>query len=169
MTVPDAETLRRLYEDEGHSVREIARLARCRTQALLEAMDAAGIARRRRGPRRAPLPNWDRDKLLQLVKVKGLPYARAFARRNHVSREKLAVLLGRPRLARGPAARQVLVEHDDAIRAAYERGVPIKSLATHYGSTVRAISYSLDRTSGKQPETRTEDAALASGCFPTRE
>lgn len=150
MRIPDAETLRRLYEEQGKTVREIARLSCCRTATLLEAMEAAGIVRRRRGRRRAPLPDWDSSKLHQLVKAKGLPYVRSFARRNGLSREKLAVLLGRRSLARGKRSEQVVIEHDDEIRAAYERGVSINELAGRYGCTRRAISYSLDRTSWKQ-------------------
>jgi hypothetical protein len=166
MAIPDAGTLRRLYEDEGWSVREIARRSGCRTQALLCAMDAAGIVRRRRGPRRTPLPDWDCEKLQQLAKVQGLAYARAFARRRGVSHAKLALLLGQATLPRGNRARQVIVEHDAAIREAYEHGVPVKDLATRYGCTVRGICYSLDRTSGKQSDLSANRAALASDCFP---
>lgn len=149
MAIPDPETLRRLYEDEGWSVRELAHRAGCRTQTLLQAMDVAGIVRRRRGPRRAPLPDWDREKLQQLAKVQGLAYVYAFARRHRVSRAKLAILLGRPILPRGSAERHVVLKHDDAIREAYDRGMPVKELAARYACTVRGICYSLDRTSGK--------------------
>lgn len=148
MALPDEETVRFLYENEGKSVREIALLLRCRKQTVLAVMEAAGISRRRRGRVRAPLPEWDREKLRQLARAQGMAYARAFARRYGVNREKLAVLLDRRLLMRGKRPRCVAAEYDDAIREAYEAGVPIKTLAAHYGCTRRAISYSLDRTSG---------------------
>jgi hypothetical protein len=132
-------------------------------------MDAAGIARRRRGPRRAPLPAWDQEKLQQLAKVQGLSYVYAFARRHHVSRAKLAILLGRAVLPRGRAERQVVIAHDAAIREAYDRGVAVKDLAARYGCTVRGICYSLDRTSGKQSDRKTDASALMSDCFPEKE
>jgi hypothetical protein len=169
VAIPDPDTLRRLYQDEGRAVREIARLAQCRTKTLLEAMDAAGIERRRRGPRRAPLPDWDREKLQQLAKVQGHAYVYAFARRHRVSRAKLAILLGRSVLPRGRAERQVVIEHDAAIREAYDRGVPVKDLAARYGCTVRGICYSLDRTSGKQSDLNAEASALRSDCFLEKE
>jgi len=56
VTLPDAKQLHRLYVVERKTIREIARLHRCRTAVLLAAMDAAGIARRRPGRQRAPLP-----------------------------------------------------------------------------------------------------------------
>jgi hypothetical protein len=59
VTIPDSDTLRSLYDDEGKTVREIAALARCRPQTILAEMEAAGIARRRRGRRRASLPDID--------------------------------------------------------------------------------------------------------------
>jgi hypothetical protein len=136
---------------------------------LLEAMDAAGIERRRRGPRRAPLPDWDLEKLQQLAKVQGLSYVYAFAHRHRVSRAKLAILLGRSILPRGRAERQVVLEHDTTIREAYDRGVPVKDLAARYGCTVRGICYSLDRTCGKQSDLKADTSALTSGCFPEKE
>ncbi|MEI7642930.1 MAG: hypothetical protein WCJ55_01355 [Chloroflexales bacterium] len=148
MSLPDAETLYQLYITEGKTVRVIARLHRCRTADLLAAMDAAGIPRRRPGRPRAPLPTWDRAKLQQLVRAKGMHYTRAFARRHGVSREKLAALLGERALDRGRRSQQVALEHDAAIRAAYDAGESINALATRYGCTRRAIGYSLDRTSG---------------------
>jgi hypothetical protein len=148
MTLPDATRLHRLYVVERKTIREIARIHRCRTAVLLATMDAAGIARRRPGRQRAPLPAWDSDKLHQLVRAKGLKYARAFARRHGVSKEKLAVLLGAQPLDRGRRSQQVAVEHDAAIRSAYDAGASINSLAARYGCTRRAIGYSLDRTSG---------------------
>ncbi|MEI8305553.1 MAG: hypothetical protein WCF99_00680 [Chloroflexales bacterium] len=148
MPLPDAETLYQRYVVEGKTIRAIAHLHRCRTADLLAAMDAAGIPRRRPGRPRAPLPAWDREKLQQLVRAKGMRYTRAFARRHGVSREKLAALLGERALDRGQRSQQVAVEHDHAIRAAYDAGESINALATRYGCTRRAIGYSLDRTSG---------------------
>jgi lambda repressor-like predicted transcriptional regulator len=165
MAIPEPAVLRQLYEREGWSVRDIARAFQCRTQVLLQAMDAAAITRRRRGRQRAPLPDWDRAKVQQLVKASGMAYTRAFARKNGVSREKLAVLLGRPGLARGNRGSQRVIEHDDAIRAAYERGVPVKDLAARYRCTVRTINYSLDRTSGKQSDIIAGDKDVPSDCF----
>jgi hypothetical protein len=169
MPIPDPTTLRRLYQDEGQSIRAIARLARCRPRAVLDAMEAAGIPRRRPGPQRTPLPDWDRDQLRRLVKVRGLAYTRAFARRHGVNREKLAVLLGRRGLPRGVAARQVVVAHDGEIRAAYEQGIAIRKIATNYGCSERAIRYSLDRTCGNQPDGKPDYPALTSGRFPHQE
>lgn len=148
MAPADAETVRALYEEAGLSVREIALHVRCRKQAIIELMDAAGIDRRRRGRQRSPLPDWDRDKLRQLAKAQGMAYTRAFARRHGVNREKLAVLLDRRPLMRGHRPRRIAAEYDDAIREAYEAGVPMHELAACYGCTRRAINYSLDRTSG---------------------
>jgi hypothetical protein len=148
MAYPDAETVRLLYAEESKNVREIALLLRCRKQTVLAVMEAAGISRRRRGRARAPLPDWDQKKLRQLARAQGMAYARAFARRHGVNREKLAVLLDRRLLMRGKRLRCGAAEYDDAIRAAYEAGVPIKTLAARYDCTRRAISYSLDRTSG---------------------
>lgn len=150
MPVPDAETLYRLYITERKTVRAIARLHHCRTADLLAAMDTAGISRRRPGRARAPLPEWNREKLQQLVRAKGMRYTRAFARRHGVSREKLAALLGEGPLDRGRRSQQVVLEHDAAIRVAYDAGESINALAAHYGCTRRAIGYSLDRTSGNK-------------------
>lgn len=144
----DAAQLHQLYVVERRTVREIARMHRLRIAAVLAAMDAAGIARRRPGQQRKPPPDWDSEKLQQLVRVNGLPYARAFARRYGVSRHKLAGLLGTRALDRGRRSRQIVIEHDAAIRSAYDEGASVKSLAAKYGCTRRAISYSLDRTSG---------------------
>ncbi|PDV96510.1 hypothetical protein [Candidatus Chloroploca asiatica] len=148
MPIPEAAQLHHDYVREGKTIRELASVYRCRTSVLLAAMDAAGITRRRPGRPRAPVPDWDAEKLHQLVKAKGIRYVRAFARRHGVNREKLAVLLGTPPLERGQRRRQVAVAHDAAIRSAYEAGASINSLATRYGCTRRAIGYSLDRTSG---------------------
>lgn len=146
MTLPDAKQLHRLYVVERKTIREIARLYHSRTALLLAAMDAAGIARRRPGRQRAPLPAWDSDKLHQLVKANGLQYARDFARQHGVNKEKLTVLLGGQSLDRGRRRQQVAVEHDSSIRSAYNTGESLNSLAERYGCTRRAISYSLDRT-----------------------
>lgn len=148
MALPDVETVRLLYEEEGLNVQVIALRLRCRKQTVIAVMKAAGIERRRSGRPRAPLPEWDTDALRQLAKAKGLPYTRAFARHHGVNREKLTVLLGRQPLIRGHRPRRIAAEYDEAIREAYEAGVPIKELAACYGCTRRAISYSLDRTSG---------------------
>lgn len=67
----DADTLRRLYDEEGKTVREIAALAHCRLQTLLVAMETAGIARRRRGRRRAALPDIDPDTLAEIARLGG--------------------------------------------------------------------------------------------------
>jgi Mor family transcriptional regulator len=144
----NAETIYQLYCREGKTIREIARQYRCRTATILAIMDAAKIARRRPGRQRAPLPVWDRKKLHQLVRAKGMPYTRAFARRHGVSREKLAVLLGERSLERGRRSQQVALEHDTEIRNAFDARASVNVLATQYGCTRRAISYSLDRTSG---------------------
>lgn len=145
--LPDADQLHQLYVVERRTVREIARMHRLRIADLLAAMDDAGIARRP-GRQRKPPPDWDSEKLRQLVRVNGLPYARAFARRYGVSRHKLAGILGTHALDRGRRSRQIVIEHDEAIRSAYDAGASIKSLAAKYGCTRRAIGYSLDRTSG---------------------
>lgn len=148
MALPDVEAIRLLYEEEGLNLREIALRLRCRKQTVIELMESAGISRRRRGRQRALLPDWDKDALRQLAKAKGMPYTRVFAHRHGVNREKLAVLLDRQPLIRGYRPRRVAAEYDDAIREAYEAGVAINELAVCYGCTRRAISYSLDRTSG---------------------
>lgn len=154
--LPDAETLHQLYCVEGQTVRKIARLHGCRTATLLAAMDAAGIVRRRPGRQRALLPAWDSDKLHQLVQAKGMVYVRAFARRHGVNSEKLAVLLGVRLLDRGQRSQQVALEHDAEIRKAYDAGAAVKTLAAKYGCTRRAISYSLDRTSGNKGKSNLE-------------
>ena len=154
-TLPDAETLRRLYNDEGKTVREIAALARCRMQTLLAAMEAAGIARRRRGRRRAPLPDIDPEVLAEIVRLGGRARARRIARGLGINREKFDRLLGYRLGNRGRIEAQVLTLRDDVIRATYDAGVTVNALAANYGCTRRAISRSLDRTTpvlGKQGE-----------------
>jgi transposase-like protein len=146
MPLPDATQLHQLYIVEGQTIRAIAQRYRCRPAAIIAAMEAAGIVRRRSGRTRAPLPAWDTEKLRQLVRAKGVRYVRAFARRHGVSKEKLAVMLGNQRLDRGRRSQQVALEHDAAIRSAYDAGASITSLARQYGCTRRAIGYSLDRT-----------------------
>lgn len=146
MPVPDADALRSLYEDEGKTVREIAALARCRLQSILVAMDAAGIARRRRGRRRAPLPNIDPEMLAEIARLGGRARARAIARALGINREKFDRLIGDRLGNRGRIERQMLAMHDDEIRAAYDAGVAVSDLAARYGCTRRAISRSLDRT-----------------------
>ena len=148
--LPDAETLRHLYQQEGKTIREIARSYRCRTSALLRAMDAAGIARRRPGRAHSPLPDWNADKLRLLVKVMGMPHVRAFARGHGVNRIKLAGLLDHRLLDRGCRTRQIVVDHDADIRRAYDAGAHVSALAQHYNCSRRAIAYSLNRTSRKQ-------------------
>ena len=154
-TLPDAETLRRLYEEEGKTVREMAALARCRMQTLLAAMKAAGIARRRRGRRRAPLPDIDPDTLVEIARLGGRARARAVAHALGINREKFDLLIGYRLGNRGRIEAQVLTLRDDEIRAAYDAGMAVNDLAARYGCTRRAISRSLDRTtpiSGKQRE-----------------
>lgn len=146
MPVPDADALRSLYEDEGKTVREIAALARCRLQSILVAMDAAGIARRRRGRRRAPLPDIDPEMLAEIARLGGRARARAIARALGINREKFDRLIGDRLGNRGRIERQMLAMHDDEIRAAYDAGVAVSDLAARYGCTRRAISRSLDRT-----------------------
>lgn len=146
MPVPDADALRSLYEDEGKTVREIAALARCRLQSILVAMDAAGIARRRRGRRRAPLPDIDPEMLAEIARLGGRARARAIARALGINREKFDRLIGDRLGNRGRIERQMLAMHDDEIRAAYDAGVAVNDLAARYGCTRRAISRSLDRT-----------------------
>lgn len=146
MTIPDSDTLRRLYADEGKTVREIAALARCRPQRILAAMEAAGIARRRRGRRRAPLPDLDPEMLAEIVRLSGRARARQLARVLGINREKFDRLIGYRLGNRGRIETQVLTMRDDDIRAAYEAGVAINALAACYGCTRRAISRSLDRT-----------------------
>lgn len=153
-TVPDAERLRQLYLVDQATVRELARRYHCRMSTLLRAMDDAGIVRRRSGRPRSPLPEWDGEKLQRLIKVKGIHYARAFAQHRGVNPVKLAALLGKRPLPRGDFRRHILLDHDDAIRAAYNDGISIKELAEQYGSSRRAIGYSLDRTSRKQSAVR---------------
>ena len=153
--IPDAETLRRLYEEEGKTVREIAAFARCRMQALLAAMQAAGIVRRRRGRRRAPLPDIDPDTLVEIARLGGRARARSIARELGINREKFDLLVGHRLGNRGRIEAQMLYMHDEEIRAAYEAGSSVNNLAAQYGCTRRAISRSLDRTtpvSGKQRE-----------------
>lgn len=164
--LPDADTLRQLYYIDGATVRQIAKQFCCRTSAVLRAMDDAGIKRRRTGRTRAPLPAWDSEKLWRLVKVKGMPYVREFAREHGVNQVKLAALLGDSALARGQRRQQVLLDHDEAIRIAYNEGTPIKVLAEQYGCSRRAIGYSLDRTSRKQSAGKTTSAILPADCFP---
>lgn len=146
MPLPDATQFHQLYIVEGQPIRAIAQRYHCRPAAIITAMDAAGIARRRSGRIRSPLPAWDTEKLRQLVRARGVRYVRAFARRHGVSKEKLAVMLGNQRLDRGRRSQQVALEHDAAIRSAYDAGAPITALARQYGCTRRAIGYSLDRT-----------------------
>lgn len=148
MPVPDADALRSLYEDEGKTVREIAALARCRLQSILVAMDAAGIARRRRGRRRAPLLDIDPEMLAEIARLGGRARARAraIARALGINREKFDRLIGDRLGNRGRIERQMLAMHDDEIRAAYDAGVAVSDLAARYGCTRRAISRSLDRT-----------------------
>ncbi len=144
--MPTAATLRQLYEEDGKTLREIAAMVGCRMQTLLAAMDAAGIVRRRRGRRRAPLPAIPPELLAELVRLKGRRWARHMARQWGLNREKFDRLLGQRLGNRGRIEQQVLVSHDEAIRAAYDAGSPVTALAARYGCTRRAISRSLDRT-----------------------
>lgn len=153
MTIPDAETLRRLYEDEGKTVRELAALARCRMATLLAALDAAGIVRRP-GRRRRPLPELDREVLRAIARLGGRARARAAARALGVNRRKLDVLLGQRQANRGNLSRHVLCAHDDAVRAAYDAGTPVRVIAAHYGCSRRAVGKSLDRTAGSSGKQR---------------
>lgn len=146
MSIPDAETLRRLYEDEGLTVRAIAARAGCRTSRLLAAMNQAGIARRRPGRRRSPMPAIEPALLQELARLGGRARARAIARGFGINREKCDRLLGERLANRGRIEQQVLYAHDAAIRAAYEAGTAVKELARQYGCSRRAISRSLDRT-----------------------
>lgn len=148
--LPDAESLHLLYSIEGTTVRELAKHFHCRVSTLLRAMDDAGIKRRRSGRPRATVPEWDSEKLQQLVKIKGMPYARAFAQQRGVNPVKLAMLLGKRRLPGGDQQRLIVIDHDETIRAAYNNGISIKALAEQYGCSRRTINYSLDRTSRKQ-------------------
>lgn len=145
--LPDAGTLHQLYYVQGKTIAQIAKHYHCRASLVLRAMNEAGITRRRTGRSRAPLPDWDAAKLQQLVKIKGLPYVRAFAKSHGVNRVKLAALLGERPLPRGQRKQQVLLDHDQSIRSAYNAGTPINALAKQYGCSRRAIGYSLDRTS----------------------
>lgn len=144
--LPDADTLRALYDDEGKTVREIAALARCRPQTILAAMEAAGIPRRRRGRRRTPLPDIDPETLAEIARLGGRARARAVARSLGINREKFDLLIGYRLGNRGQIETQVLALRDAEIRAAYDAGVAVNELATCYGCTRRAISRSLDRT-----------------------
>jgi hypothetical protein len=168
-TLPDPATLRRLYAEEGHTIRSLARLFHCRPHTLIAALDAADIVRRRRGPRRAALPDWDQEKLQQLAKLQGMPYVRRFARRHGVNTTRLAVLLGRSTIGRGRADQHRVIDHDGAIRDAYDRGAAVKDLAAHYGCSLRAIGYSLDRTSGNQSAANADRTALVADWFPSEE
>lgn len=144
--LPDADTLRALYDDEGKTVREIAALARCRPQTILAAMEAAGIPRRRRGRRRTPLPDIDPETLSEIARLGGRARARAVARSLGINREKFDLLIGYRLGNRGQIETQVLALRDAEIREAYDAGVAVNELATRYGCTRRAISRSLDRT-----------------------
>lgn len=146
MPIPDADALRSLYEDEGKTIREIAALARCRWQRILIAMDAAGITRRRRGRRRAPLPDIDPEMLAEIARLGGRARARAVAHSLGINREKFDRLIGDRLGNRGRIEQQTLAMHDDEIRAAYDAGAAVNDLAARYGCTRRAISRSLDRT-----------------------
>ena len=148
--LPNAETLRHLYHGEGKTIRQIAAHYHCRPAALLALMDEAGIVRRRPGRARAALPDWDKTKLRLLVKVKGMPYVRAFARARGVNQMRLAALLGERPLPRGQRSHYHLIDHDNAIRRAYNDGTKPSTLAHQYRCSRRAIYYSLDRTSGNQ-------------------
>lgn len=143
---PTNDVLRRWYIEEGLSIAEIARRVHRRKDTVRAWLTAAGIPRRRRGPRPAPLPAWDRTKLWQLVRVKGMAYVRAFAQAHGVNNTKLRVLLGVTSLERGIAHRYRVVLHDREIRAAYDAGVSVSELARRYGCSRRAIAYSLNRT-----------------------
>ena len=144
--LPDADTLRALYDEDGKTVREIAALARCRPQTILAAMEAAGIPRRRRGRRRTPLPDIDPETLAEIARLGGRARARAIARSLGINREKFDLLIGYRLGNRGQIETQVLALRDAEIRAAYDAGVAVNELATRYGCTRRAISRSLDRT-----------------------
>ena len=52
MSVFDEPTLRRMYVDEGLTIRQIARALHTSTKTVLAALDQYGIERRSRGPRR---------------------------------------------------------------------------------------------------------------------
>lgn len=144
--LPDADTLRALYDEDGKTVREIAALARCRPQTILAAMEAAGIPRRRRGRRRASLPDIDPETLAEIARLGGRARARAVARSLGINREKFDLLIGYRLGNRGQIETQVLALRDAEIREAYDAGVTVNELATRYGCTRRAISRSLDRT-----------------------
>ena len=144
--LPDADTLRALYDEDGKTVREIAALARCRPQTILAAMEAAGIPRRGRGRRRAPLPDIAPETLAEIARLGGRARARAVARSLGINREKFDLLIGYRLGNRGQIETQVLALRDAEIRAAYDAGVAVNELATRYSCTRRAISRSLDRT-----------------------
>ena|SRR5579859_2458538 len=103
-TLPDADRLRRLYDDEGTTVREIAALARCRPQTLLAAMERARVARR--GRRRAPLPDIDPDTHAEIARLGGRARARAIARSLGINREKFDLLIGYQRAIAGRSRRR---------------------------------------------------------------
>jgi hypothetical protein len=146
LILPDADTLHHLYVVEGKTLREIAAMTHCHMHTLLAAMDVAGIVRRRRGRRRAPIPAIDPAVLAEIARLGGRARARQIARTLGLNREKFDRLIGNRPANRGRIEQQVLHAHDDAIRAAYEAGVPVKELAQRYGCSRRAISRSLDRT-----------------------
>jgi transposase-like protein len=137
----DPDTLRRLYLGEQQTIREIARALQAPPGAIRTALIRAGIARRRRGPRRdmRPLPESARQSLRSLVAVQGIPGA---ARYLKTSPAVIHAMLGSRPLPRGTTPRV----DDQAVRAAYDAGTAIAAIAGEWGCSERTIWRSLQRT-----------------------
>lgn len=137
----DGETLRRMYQDEDHTIREIARTLQVSSNIIRDSLIRWNIPRRRRGPRRdmRPLPESTQQALRALVAVRGEPGA---ARYLKTSPEVIHAILGTRPLPRGMQPRV----DDQAVRVAYEASMPIAAIAAHWRCSTRTIWRSLQRT-----------------------
>jgi hypothetical protein len=137
----DAATLRRLYLDENQTIREIAGTLQIPLGVVRQALIQCGIPCRRRGPRRdmRPLAEATRLALRSLVAVGGVGGAARYLR---TSPEVIHAILGSRPL---PGGSKRCVD-DQAVRAAYDAGTPIATIAAESGCSERTIWRSLQRT-----------------------
>jgi hypothetical protein len=136
----EAETLRRMYLDEGMTIAAIARTLRVRKQIVCAALAQWNIPRRRRGPRRHfPQLPYPPGALRQLIRRKGMC---AVAQSLGVATDVLYAAIERDPLPRGTKRRV----DDAAVWAAYQAGVPIADMRVQFRCSDDTIRRSLRRS-----------------------
>ena len=147
----DSATLRKLYEEDGLTIAAIAQLLHVRKQTICDALAAANIPRRRRGPRRElPVISLTPQQLRAQIAVVGMG---ALARYLNVRSDVIMAYLNREPLPRG--TRRVV--DDVAVWEAYEQGMLLADMERmfqcSYGTIFRSLrrtAFRLARTSGNQ-------------------